>query len=283
MADDPSTTEELRGLRVLAFESRRAVELRRLLESRGAEVVSAPAIREIPLDSALIETVLHEFEGGHIEILLLLTGVGTRTLVNALATHRDSETVLDWLRRIPIAVRGPKPVAALREFGLEPRVRAAEPNTWRELLAVLDAELPVAGKRVAVQEYGRPPIELLEGLAARGARVLRVPVYRWALPEDLAPLRAGIAALLCGRVDVAVFTTAVQFDHLLEVAAAEREMVLAALRRVVVASIGPTASQALRGLGIEPDLEPEHPKLGWLVRTIAAEAPARLASRRAQG
>ncbi len=282
--DTPSPSPlELAGLTILAFESRRAEEMRRLLESRGATVLSAPAMREVPLAPSVVESVLAELEASRIEVLILLTGVGTRALVAALSRYRERATILAWLARLPIVARGPKPVTALRELGLTPRLVAPEPNTWRELLATLDAELPVKGRRVAVQEYGKPARELLDGLTARGALVLRVPVYRWALPEDCGPLEAGIEALVHGGVDVVAFTTAVQLDHLLEVAGARREAVIGALRSTVVASIGPTASLALRSAGIEPDLEPEHPKLGWLVRTIAGEARVRLASRRGGG
>ena len=44
----------------------------------------------------------------------------------------------DALRKLAIAARGPKPVAALREMGLTPAVVAPEPNTWRELLKALE-------------------------------------------------------------------------------------------------------------------------------------------------
>ena len=98
---------------------------------------------------------------------------------------------------------------------------APEPNTWREVLSALDAkqhELSLDGRRVAVQEYGASNPDLLAGLEARGARVTRVPVYQWALPEDLAPLEAGVRAIADGQVDVVLFTTATQVVHLLKVA-----------------------------------------------------------------
>ena len=39
---------------------------------------------------------------------------------------------------------------------------------------------------------------------------------------------------------------------------------------VVVASIGPTTSEALRDAGLPVDIEPEHPKMGPLVAAAAA-------------
>jgi uroporphyrinogen-III synthase len=271
-------------LRIVTFESRRAEELRRMLERHGAEVASAPALREVPIgeNEAAFE-LLDELEGGRVDATVLLTGVGTDALVQALAARRPRERIVELLGRTRLIARGPKPVAALRRLGLVPDVVAPEPNTWRELIAALDARGDIRGCRIAVQEYGRENPELLAALAERGARVRRVPVYRWALPEDRGPLRAGIERLSEGLAEVAVFTTAVQIDHVMAVLdpdAAHR--LLRSLReRVVVASIGPTATEALRSRGLEVDVQPVQPKLGPLVAAIARDAVDRLSRKRA--
>ena len=46
-----------------------------------------------------------------------------------------------------------------------------EPNTWREVLATIDARLAGGQSDVAVQEYGMPNVSLVAGLEARGAKV----------------------------------------------------------------------------------------------------------------
>ncbi len=165
---------------------------------------------------------------------------------------------------------------ALRELGLLPHVTAPEPNTWREVLAALDAALPLAGKRVAVQEYGIPNPELLAGLEARHARAFGVPVYRWALPEDIGPLRAALRALREQQIDVAVFTSATQVYHVFQVAGeqGDAEALRAALKRVVLASIGPVCSEALGAHGLSPDLEPQHSKMGQLMAEVARRGRA---------
>ena len=183
-----------------------------------------------------------------------------------------------------------KPVAALREIGITPAVTAPEPNTWQELLSALDDAaknsqgLSLRGARVAVQEYGVSNPELLAGLRERGAQVTRVPVYQWALPHDLAPLRAAIKAIAEGTVEVTLFTTAVQAIHLFQVAAQMKveEAVKNGLARAVVASIGPTTSEELGRRGIQADLEPSHPKMGYLVKE-ASEQAAELLRRKRQG
>ena len=176
-----------------------------------------------------------------------------------------------------VVVRGPKPLAVMRELQVPVWLTAPEPNTWRELLAALDerkSEVSLDGLNVAVQEYGASNPDLLAGLEARGARVTRVPVYQWALPEDLEPLRQAVRAIVAGELDVALFTSATQAVHLLKVADTMelRDAARDRLQRMVIASIGPTTSEELRQQGVPVDLEPSHPKMGFLVREAAEQA-----------
>ena len=150
----------------------------------------------------------------------------------------------------------------------------------RQVLGVVDGLGLPSRALIAVQEYGAPVPQLLEGLAARGFRVLAVPVYRWALPEDTGPLTAAAAALVAGEVDVAVFTNSAQVEHLFR-AAADAEGIRGGLQRIVVASIGPVCSEALEAHGVAPDLEASPPKMGPLVALLAAGAPELLAAKRA--
>lgn len=272
----------LAGLTVLALESRRAAEMAELIRRHGGTPVSAPAMREVALDASPQATALRQaLEGGAIDVLILLTGVGTQALAAGSGLPPDRFAAL--LRRVRLVARGPKPVAALRALGLTADAIAPEPNTWRELLATLDARLPVAGRRVAVQEYGRPSSELIDGLRARGASVTQVPVYRWDYPEDATALRAGVARLAAAAVDLALFTSARQADHVVETARRLdcHPALVAASRRVVFASIGPVCSEALRAHGLPVDLEPEHPRMGQLVAAAARRGRALLAAKRA--
>ncbi len=271
------------GKRVLALESRRSKEIASLIASYAGQPVLAPAMREVPLESNReAGDFISRLERGEFDLVIFLTGVGTRLLAELARKSISAERFAAALRRARIVARGPKPVAALKELGVVANAVAPEPNTWRELLAVLDRDTSVAGMkglRVAVQEYGEPAEELLAGLQARGALVTRVPVYGWALPENLEPLRAAVRALSANEIPVVLFTTRVQVGHLFQIAA---EMNLDAsfrggLARSVLASIGPTTSEELRKRGLEPDLEASHPKMGILVKE-AAEQCERLLS-----
>ncbi len=280
--EDP-TGGPLEHLRVVSFESRRAVEMADLLRRHGAVPVSAPSMREVPLaDNPIAREFARRLVDGAIDVVILLTGVGTRTLVAAVEPECSRERLAGALARVVTVARGPKPVAALRELGLTPTVTIPEPNTWREILAATGDVIEVAGRRVAVQEYGAENAELLAGLEARGALVFRVPVYRWALPEDTRPLRAAVRALAAGGVDIALFTSATQVEHVARIADEEGvgAALPAALGRIVVASIGPVCSEALRAHRFPVDLEPAHPKMGYLVREIAARGRELLARKR---
>lgn len=271
------------GRQVAAFESRMAEEMAALIRRHGGEALVAPSMREVPLEDntealAFGDRLLTD----RIDVLILLTGVGTRTLVAALRTKHSLEAITGALRRLTTVARGPKPVTALKELGLTADLTVPEPNTWRDLLQALDDKKPVRGLEVAVQEYGVSNAELLEGLAARGARVTRVPVYRWALPEDLGPLRRAIDAILQHRVAVVLLTNAAQIDHLLRVSEDDGtvDAVKDALKRTVIASIGPVASKRLREHGLPVDLEPSHPKMGILVKEASQRAEALLRAKR---
>lgn len=271
------------GLRVAAFESRMAEDMTRLIERYGGQAFVAPSMEEVPLeDNHEVLAFGEDLLAGRVDLLLLLTGVGTKTMVDVLQTRYGSKPVVDALGRTIMVARGPKPRAALREFGLSPTIEVPEPNTWRDILTTLDREKPVNGLRLAVQEYGVANPELLEGLRQRGADVTRLPVYRWTLPRDVAPLQRVLDAIIDGHIDVVLITNAVQVDHAMQILSKPSRQVAfrAALARVVVASVGPTASERLRSYDFPIDLEPSHPKMGTLVKESAERSRALLQTKR---
>lgn len=257
-----------------------------LVSNYGGEPIAAPALREVPVESnttalAFVDALTRQ----SFDVVVLLTGVGTRALLAVVDQLRDRHEFVAALGRTRIAARGPKPAAVLRELGVKPWVTAPEPNTWRELLAALDGkagDFPLRGARVALQEYGASNPHLVAELTARGAAVTSVPVYRWALPDNPEPLRQAAHGIADGRIEVVLFTTATQVVHLLEIA---RQLniepdVRRGLQSMAVASIGPTTSEELREHGIQIDIEASHPKMGFLVRDAAERAADVLRTKR---
>lgn len=263
-----------RGLTVLAFESRRSLEIAKLIENHGGKAMVVPAAREVPSACcAGLSKFAASLLARNLDVAIFLTGVGTRALAQAMESFCCCAEFVAALGRVCVVARGPKPAAALRELGVPITWNVPEPNTWRELLRLLDEKgVVLADRLVAVQEYGEPSQELLTGLALRGARTLTVHIYDWALPEDRAPLKNAILALQHGDIDVTLFTAAVQVNHLVQVADEmnARESLVSALNETTIASIGPVTSGQLRTYGIRVDLEPTHPKMGFLVGEAAA-------------
>jgi uroporphyrinogen-III synthase len=224
-----------------------------------------------------------DLKAGKIDVVIFLTGVGARTMIEAVSSVYSRDELAKSLGHAMLIARGPKPVAVLKEIGLSPQITVPEPNTWKEILAALAKINDLKGKRVAVQEYGISRPELLDGVKALGAKVSSVPVYRWALPEDTAPLKSAAREIAARRADVALFTNATQIDHLFKVAAEDRlvQELRGALPRMVIASIGPVCSEALQHVGLTADIEPEHPKMGHLIAAIANRARSLLAAKRA--
>jgi uroporphyrinogen-III synthase len=271
-------------VRVCSFESRRCDEMRSLIERQGGVATVVSSMREVPRDAnpevfRFVESLL----AGKFDLVVFLTGVGARILLEVAETRFERAAILDALRQVTVAVRGPKPVVVLREWDVPVAIRAAEPNTWRELVTALADSGAINGKRLAIQEYGRPNTELYEELRRRGANVEAVPVYRWELPADTEPLRQALQETIAGRIDVLLFTSAHQIDNVLEVAEAadEKEAWLRAAQACVIASIGPTASEALRDSGLRVDVEAQPTRMGQLVRSALEAAPAILAAKRA--
>jgi len=260
------------GMKVLSLESRRSAEMAELIRKQGGEPVLAPSMREAPLErNEAVFQFAERLFAGEFDMMILLTGVGTRLLNQAIATRYPAEQFAEALRRVTVVARGPKPAAVLRGLNVPVAIAVPEPNTWRELMAAI-RDRPE--RRIAVQEYGRPNAELLDALRQRGAAVTSVRLYQWDLPEDTGPLREAVRRLAAGELQVALFTTSIQIEHLLRIAAETgiEDRVLAALRRMVVASIGPTTSEGLEDAGVHVDLEPSHPKMGYLAQETAERA-----------
>jgi uroporphyrinogen-III synthase len=263
------------GLEVAAFESRHAQEISTLISRYGGVPRVAPSMREIPLEenSAAFEFG-EKLLAGQFGAVIFMTGVGTQTLMHTLQTRYPREQIIQALSKTMTVARGPKSVRALKDFGVPTSITLPDPHTWQMLLRALDDRpggFSVEGSRIAIQEYGVSNEALLNELERRGAQLFRVPVYRWALPEDVGPLRDVLSAIVQGTVRVALFTNAVQVDHAMQVASESgaQESIKRALGRAVVCSVGPICSEALKDHGIPVDIEPEQHKMGSLIYEAA--------------
>ena len=265
----------LQGKNVAILESRLGRQLVELVEGRGGVAFHAPALAELPdLDPEAIAALVRSLEERPAKLAVFQTGVGTRALFAATDSLGLTVIFLSLLEKTVVAVRGPKPTGALRARGVRIDRSAADPFTTSEVLDSIK-DLPLKGERVIVQRHGSANVELDRALEARGAAVVEIPTYRWALPPDTGPLIALTGALERNELHAVLLTNAEQVRNLFAVAAREgrAEGVRAALNRTLVASIGPVASAALREAGVRVSLEASPPKLGALMSALDQALP----------
>ncbi len=258
--------------------------MEKLISYHGGVPRVAPSMREVSdLKSPYVAGFADDLFSGSIDLLVLMTGVGTQILSDIVIAESGESRYLDALRATTIIARGPKPVAALRRFGIRPDITVSEPNTWREILSTFEQKnMSLENMVVYVQEYGVSNGEFLASLAKTGADVRRIPIYRWALPEDLGPLRDAVRSVSEGEQDCLLFTSSQQVSNLFEVAAGQgcADKLAEGMKKALVCSIGPTTTETLRQRGISVDYEPDSPKMGNMVRELARRSGALLTKKR---
>jgi uroporphyrinogen-III synthase len=249
-------TEPLAGRTIAVPEGRELATFAGLLERRGARVLRCPmvSIRDAP-DPAPVLAWCRQCAAGRLDDLILLTGEGLRRLLAAIEQHQPAlrADFLAALARVRKITRGPKPAKVLRELGLHTDLSVEEATT-RGVMAALAAG-PLTGRRIGVQLYGTDPNRpLVDFLQHAGAQVSTVAPYVYADAADENAVRSLLEQLRSGTVDAIAFTSSKQLERLVGVAG--EADVRAALRHTVVATVGPVVADALRRLGIEPQLTP---------------------------
>ncbi len=271
------------GLRVAAFESRRAKELADLIQAHGGSPLVTPALREAaPARNPEAVDFANRVITGQVEVVIFTTGGGVRRLVEQIERHVDRKQFLAAISDVVTITRGPKPAAALGDLDIKSTHGTSEPHTWREILQVIDRHVPLANHTVGLQEYGEPNASLLAGLEARGASVINLKLYHWELPENTAALSGAMREIIDGKVDVVLFTSSRQIVNVLHVAQCDgvADQLRQALRGVIVGSIGPDTSTTLRQQDLPVDIEATHPTMESLVKTTAADVGELLGKKR---
>jgi uroporphyrinogen-III synthase len=259
----------LHGARVGLLESRLSTELAELVRRMGGTPVAAASVREVPREAATAAFV-QQLAAGQFAVVIFQTGVGAAAILREADRQGRLPEALAALRSATLVCRGPKPTAVVRRHGLEPDVVPQRPFTTSEMIKALEP-VPLAGIDVALVHYGERNVVLAEALGAREAHLQEVIPYEWALPEDPEPLRA-LVRDPASQLDAIAFTSQIQVRNLFAVAAslgAVPALAAALSNDVIVASVGPVCSDALRAVGVTPDVEPADPKMGPLLNALA--------------
>ncbi|GIF12318.1 uroporphyrinogen-III synthase [Actinoplanes teichomyceticus] len=277
---DPAAA--LSGYTIGVTSDRRRDELSGLLEGRGARVVLAPALRIVPIaDDAELRAATRACLATPPDIVLVNTGIGMRGWLEAAEGWGLAEPLRAVLARAYLVARGPKARAAVRAAGLQERW-TPDGESHEEVVEHLTGR-GVTGLTVAMQLHGESQPEYTDALTAAGARVIEVPVHRWAPPTDPAPLHR-LVDLIAGRlVDAVTFTSAAAVQALLRAAGPATEPLLEALRTgVLAACVGPVTAAPLRRHDV-PVAIPTRARLSALVRTLVDELPKRAVSLQVNG
>jgi len=260
----------LSGRRIALLESRKSDELSELVRRLGGTALSAPSVREVPRhDDA--DAFIEALTTRRVDVAIFLTGVGATALLDDANRRGQQAAVLDGLRQITVACRGPKPLGVMRRFGVTPAIVTVRPHTTHEVLDGLGS-IDLHGKRVLVAHYGERSTDLTWALRDRGAAIVEVCPYEWALPEDVTPLEHLVREAIAGHVDAMLFTSQIQCRHLFKIAAqldSAAPLSAAMNRDVVVGAVGPVCAQAIRDAGVTPDVIPESPNMASLIAAVA--------------
>lgn len=297
IAPDPSATDPapctepppnfgdqpLLGCTVAVTADRRREDLAALLRRRGARVLEAPTLKLVPLeDDTELRAATAECLRAPLDYVVATTGRGWRGWISAAEGWDRAEALQAALAGATIVSRGPKATGAVRASGLRESFAAASELCSEVLVWLLTRE--VAGKRIAVQQYGTadPTIDcdLAAELREAGAEVIAVPVYRWGPPEDKGAVGRLIEAIIGRELHAVAFTSAPGATALLEAAGAAgpetHERMLDALRTdVVAACVGPVCARPFEQVHV-PTVQPDRSRLGALAAEVCVQVPARV-------
>ena len=255
----------------------------KLLEKRGATPFQAPSLQEVPYEANTDAIAFGEvLLAGRCSCLIVMTGVGTKILIEAMATKWPKDEILEALSQTTIISRGPKPVATLKTYKLKAKLVANAPNTWQDVVELLDNHWPIQDKTIHIQEYGARNQDFLDALNSRQANIQPIPIYGWQLPDDTQPLKDAIDAIINHEIDIATFTSSHQISNLMHVAreSNQEDATREAMERLVIAAVGPVTEAAILRQGLKPEIIPEKHKMGHLVKAIAELGPACVQAKR---
>ena len=248
-------------------------EMGALIERNGGIPYPAPVLQEVHLgDTPEVIQLVADICAGRLQVMVFQTGVGTKALFASAASQGRESKTLEALAAMTVIARSPKPAAVLRRYKVHIDHMPPEPFTSADLLTAIE-ELDLRGKDVAVQAYGGPNSLLMQTLEERGATAREVPLYTWGLAEDATPVLGLIDALDGGLIDALAFTSRIQVDNLLSIAAqaGREESLRKALDKglLVLGSVGPVCTERMLEVGFRVDVEPDHPHMGNLILALA--------------
>lgn len=276
----------LEGYRILILETREEAQFSRLLQEQGAGVMQCPmfTIHDAP-DPAPVEAWIRLFIDKPFDDLVLMTGEGLRRMMKVAKRIGVDQEFIAAIAKAKRYARGPKPVRALREIGLEANVQTETPTS--EGVAAMLAQQDLKGHRVGLQLYpDKDHSKLIAAIASYGATVETVLPYIYDGEAADTNIVAAITEMAQRRVDAIALTSSGQVRRLIDVARAHgcEDQLRAGLAQTPVASVGPVVSDELKANGLRTDIYPANDSFFMkpLISAMAAalnQTPPRLHAR----
>jgi uroporphyrinogen III methyltransferase / synthase len=224
-------TKPLFGKRIVVTRAReQASELKRLFEESGATVIQFPTIEIAPPESyeSLDQAVEERFDW-----IVFTSTNGVSAFFDRLFSKREDVRALAGTR---IACVGETTASSLRARGIVPDL---VPDKFMSTALIPHFDADLHRVRIAVIRAAEGRDEFIEEMRNRGAEVHLAVAYR------TVPVAANADEL--HDIDVVTFTSASTVDNFFATASHTGSALLA--------SIGPTTSDALRKHGRQPDIE----------------------------
>jgi len=267
-------TSTLQNRTVALAEGRQLEDLAQMLEKEGAIALRYPMINILDApDSAPVISWLCDLVHDKFSYVILMTGEALRRLLSFAEREGFHQEVIAALSRARTITRGPKPVRALKEIGLNPTLIAETPTTDGVIATLKNLE--VRGQTVGVTLYGEPNPKLVQFLENAGATVHTVLPYIYAPAFDGDRVVELINRLAKGGIDVIIFTSSPQVDRLYQVAAdngLEAEL-REGWAHVRVAAVGPVVAEKLREKGAKIDICPDQ---GFVMKNLVQQIKRQL-------
>ncbi len=247
------------GRRIVITRAReQASDFKALLADLGAQCIEFPTIEIAPPPSwAPMDSAIGRLSNYHWTVFTSVNGV-RRFMERLNAAGMD---VRDF-KGIKVAAIGPATAEALEKHGLKPDLVPQEYKAEAVLEGLAGVNLK--GKRFLMPRAMVARDVLPETLRQWGVEVDVVPAYQTVLPSAMSA--DILEKFRAGAIDCITFTSSSTVSNFFSLF--DRDEILAQLRKVAIASIGPITSQTAQEHGLEIDIQPEAYTIKALAQAI---------------
>lgn len=234
------------------------------LEQYGAQVIACPTIEIQELDDyeRLDEAIGHLY--GYDWLILTSVNAANYFFKRLIERGHDASS-LDELKVCAIGAATAERLSELHvHVDLIPNEFKAE-GVFAALERFIGGSDPFKGLNILLPRASVARDFLPKTLAAAGARIDVVPVYRTALPQNLD--RGRVAAMLSGSADCIAFTSSSTVGNLAQLF--DTQDLGSVLAGITIACLGDITAQTAADFGLKVEIQPAQSTMPFLARAIA--------------